>query len=1034
MPTKLNSSLQNLIAAKNISTGVSVEIFDFNNQSISQTLFKDKLTEYSYSLSKKFSASSATLILNNQDGRFSPDNADAILKEGFTVSIKEYFADYPSIKFERFYGIIKQINPAKSAADISVEVTCYDPLIKLQETDIEKVFESTQKELVENEVLAANPLPAPREYLSQVFDGAYSAWAAIPPASISVVEKNSNFVASTQTDGFEVFHNQGQVSLNKAINIEDYDVKATYFYYKQGLFAEDILQGILLEPDDTGNPLFTADNVCSSLLIEEGTSQDHLIPYNKPLNLTAKLERKLLSSDSELYINRADSWKFITSHQLKVGDDQLGWNGKEDVVIGGVALTKLKNITGTHPEAIKRGAPLSVFYNSSDASVSQVWRTTYNNMTTGINASDFTIPGANFETFDSRTGLLLLNTKIPITSAVTLNKNYSFVTIQSTGIEIPYLRLSRKKHPNRLEAIKREIMALLPPNYVLLSRGTDKIWGLYLTQKPDGSEDYQLELNQKFQYVADQETYTRVYLLGKNNNPHNIMLDESTKVLSLDEYDIPVEGLATNQPLRLPERFIGVDIHGGYIPFCIYRMKRNDYFWDFNNMQIYSQWLENGVLRTPTLKIDDTPVANEILRKTRVPVVVKDKKIHLPHSMVIPPKNNETSLIFYDQNGEILETGEGYQYIITKTNTDKLNVNAFEIILADVWYPEGRRIATWKQLEDDSVMEDWILSDWFLNTIGFVSYSVILPESINNKPSYYYSNGYFYIQRQLLSMQTTDDVSQIPEGADYADTSYTTPRYIVIADRFSNISSELTNINLKSGDNVSFDKSQLGENFSCRLLRIIAEHIEPIEYARRVFAYPISIASFNVYEDVEFESTARLSPTTKLTQGVTIGATTLYVEDTGLFPNNGTAYLGTDDFNYTGKASDRFTGVTGISESHLANAFVTEENVYGGNAPFILDPCNLLKQLGDKVYKESGTDQKLTSIESLNNKAKAMLSEFYKNHRQIKVDNLFAPYVYIGQTARIRDPYQAFEINRNYFVESVNCRNGEYSLELGFYP
>jgi len=52
---------------------------------------------------------------------------------------------------------------------------------------------------------------------------------------------------------------------------------------------------------------------------------------------------------------------------------------------------------------------------------------------------------------------------------------------------------------------------------------------------------------------------------------------------------------------------------------------------------------------------------------------------------------------------------------------------------------------------------------------------------------------------------------------------------IVIAERFSNISSETSSVNFSSGDSVSFDKSQLGEDFTCRLLKIVAEYIEPVE-------------------------------------------------------------------------------------------------------------------------------------------------------------------------------------------------------------
>ena len=305
-------------------------------------------------------------------------------------------------------------------------------------------------------------------------------------------------------------------------------------------------------------------------------------------------------------------------------DVEFQYNGKSDVTIGGIEMTKLLNVTGTHSNTILRGEALSIFYDIGESKKTRVWRTSYNNITDTVSSTDFLITGASFEAFDTHTGLLLLDTQLLPSANVVLNKNYNFLTIQATGIEIPYLRISKRVHSNRLEAIKRELLPLLPPNYVLFSRGTRQIWGMLLNQKPEDKQDFELKLNKQIQYVTDQEVFSRVFLRGRNNNPHNIMLDESTKLLGMNEFGLTFNSFATDQPIRVPE-------HGNYsrdyYPFSIYRMKDQRYSWLTDKMLIYSSWVEDGRLQVPVVKIDSVPIGSEIQRKSRVPIAL-DEHVH----------------------------------------------------------------------------------------------------------------------------------------------------------------------------------------------------------------------------------------------------------------------------------------------------------------------------------------------------------------------------------------------------------------------
>jgi|GEM_PF-4391541 len=1233
----LDSSITDLITQKNIAKGVTVTIWDWNGVLVNSSLFSDKLISYSFQLSQKFTASTATLTFLNENGLFSPDNSASPIKRGYVVKIQEFFSNQVggATPFNRFYGTITQLNPTKNSQGNTIEVTCYDPLLRLQETDIEKVFESADKEFIENDVLSENPLPEPRERFSQVFDGDYAAWATLPPPTISITVKGSSEVAQARTDGFEINYKSGQVILNQVLNIDDFDVKATYYHYQRGLQAEDIIKSILLEPDSFGGVLFTSSDVQSTLLEETGASTDPLSPVVTPVNFTSFLSVKKSPTDLVLYVPRYDSWKFITSHTLKIGEVELSWNGKQDVVVSGVQLTKLLNVTGIHTDTLIRGQTISVFYDPIEDQKTRIWRTSFNNISSTISLSDFNMGGGpTAATFDARSGTLILNTPVLPSTAIVLNKNYTFSTLQATGIEIPYLRLSRAEHPNRLEAIKREILPLLPPNYCIFTKGTSRVWGSFLYQK--SAEDFQLKLNKQLQYIADQDVFTRVYLKGQNDNPHNVMLDDSTRFLGINEYDLSFNAFATDQPLRVPEEG---EYSRSYYPFSIYLMKDQRYSWVTDQMMIYPNWLENGVLKTPSIKIDGVPIGHEKIRKSRIPLVMREETrqeknkigvlfgeidffgthqtsagftLRIPHRAILPPVDVDTSIVFYDRDGRVVEFLNS-PLVIMKSDTTNMDVHSFDLLQINAFSPNGRKIGRLYQGEDDSYISDMPFSQSFLSTFGFISYSVMLPESINGKPSWYLSGGHFWIHRDLLAYQVFGNMAEIPDGVDYIKAGYSSDgsgtfiamysqvtssfRYrsilakfdepnslkdgdvntqaqlaffnqtaisgqsafivdfgrkvkvqamdliagkfypykrfdkgfaldcnfaltlqssnsvstavlvdsvgptstfmrvrstagfpnsgtafigddsftytskndytffglsglteqhqvagiyvqdpatgathyemrceLILSERFANISQEASGISLKSGDTVTLDKQQLGETLECRMIRVVVDHVDPVEYARRVFAYPVALASFNVYEDIEFESNAKLTPTTSLTVGFSTPPNVLHVADTSLFPTSGTAYLGTQRFLYTGKTSTTFTGVTGLTQGHFVGAYITQQNVWDDISTFVRDPRNLLKEMGDKVFKETDTDRKVTTQEKLNKRAKDLLAEFYKNHTKVRVENVFAPYVQVGQTVRIQDSYGTFEIDRNYFVESITSNNGNYSLELAYYP
>ncbi len=1295
MPQKLTSIIKDeVIDRQNVAWDVVIEVRRFDQSVISG--LRSYLVSYSFNLNRDFASSTARLTFQNPEGIFSPDHPNPILRKGFVVRITEVYPADPSVQFDRFFGIIRQINPTKSAKGNEVEVFCYDALIKLQDTDIEKTFESAEKLFVEDEVLSANPLPAPVDFEAQVFDGTYSGWAQSPPPLLQIRSIGSAEVRTSVIDGMEIQYKTGQVILNAPINIEELEVKASYWAYTSGLYAEDIIESILLEPNSFGAVLFSPADLISTLSTEEGLAEDTLLPIPFPLNMTTTIEKKVTPTDTEIFIRRREGWKFTPNHSgilgsETLGDDVIQWTGKQDVVIANVLLTKLTGVTGL-TRSYSKGARASVFYNGN-AQTTQAWRTTYTHLTSVVAAADFQIPGGSFASFDPRFGILLLNSPIATSAEVLLNKDYTFKTLQATGIEIPYLRLSRDKYQNRYDAIKNEILNLLPPNYVLFSRGSSKIWGLFLNQKPDGNEDYELKLNTRLQYIQDQEVYTRVSLRGQNNTPHNIMLDESTKILGVNETGLTFSGYAIDQELFLanPEELRPNGSYLAFTPFTDIRSRTN-----LPDSDIYPSWREGDQLFVPVVKINGASIGSQTLQVAQRPVSVDGTKVRFDHNTLLPPDGSaENSLVLFDQSGVPLDdffspnvtthltadihpndtviytegvggfpsSGTAFIGMDEIQYTARVGNNLQGVTGIDQTQLAGATVTLYHPLlfpRSETVNEDqssFTLFDrkgkdrgrvyregdhaiWesrypesFTKLIRSASYTIVTAVSIqNNQPAFVVSGKKFLVNRNLLTTRlvSADDVVHVIEDADLNTTyayserlavdnvvtatfKYRTllgrfdsplalrdgdPRteaqlawvhqtplkgqtiFIVdfgslkkiqaidiiagryfpfkaidsqmaldcqfkltmkasksagaatlianattfstnailsetvnvkagqlagfptsgtgyigsdafqytgiqrkvsvilftgnpsrpltlgtIVDRFtgvtglsedhfvvnnayelitseplSEVSAGTSNFSLKSGDNVSFESEQLGEDFECRLLAFVVESVEKVEISKGTLAYPISIASLNVYADILYEAKATLTPTTRLTASVLPLGASLFVESTVLFPAQGTGYIGLDRFTYTGKTPTSFTGVQGIDEAHPVTSFITQENIWDENSPTIGDPNGLLSEFGDRVYKDRQVQKDVVDPKYLKLRAKQMLAEFYKNHHKVRIDNVFAPYTYLGQTMRLVDPYwiqlttEWFTIERNYFIEAISCNNGKYSLDVSFYP
>jgi len=477
------------------------------------------LATWTVEASKEFAAQSATFVLSN-DGRFNENGANEI-NVGDVVEFYEYF-DGDATEFSRFYGIVNQRGISKSSSDRLINIVCLDYISILQFWDIDLEVEGTKVEIT-NETLTPNYLTSPNTSLAQVFDFVNDSISTNPPPVILIRNKDSG-VDDPQYDGFEVLYENGQLKLGFPLNAKDnYDLIATsYWFYVKGKYVEDILEELITTVDGYGNYLFgesSAQDVIDNHLTEtynnrEGTIGDTMTPNLSSSDITIEttLTGAVTAGDTSISVTSTSG--FPTSGEGTVNGDTFTWTGKTGTTLTGIPATGSYAIK-THP--------ITAYVNyQNDYEVGRVWYLTYSNLVTDLVSGNFTVAGGiGVDYVDKRYGRIILASAISITADVTCDIDYSFKTLQATGVELNKISFRSRELENRLEAIQK-LRNYVAPNYVIRTIGNSKIWSSYLSQKT--TADYTLKLSTSIQKTEDEDLYTRVKFYTKNNNPTNMML------------------------------------------------------------------------------------------------------------------------------------------------------------------------------------------------------------------------------------------------------------------------------------------------------------------------------------------------------------------------------------------------------------------------------------------------------------------------------------------------------------------------------
>ena len=492
---------------------------------IAGTDYTSYLVSWSVGFDKEYGSAAASFVLNNDGGRFGKDGANE-LNLGDTVElIEQYYGD--NTQFKKFYGLISQRGIDKSATSRLITVQCLDYISSLQFLDINYIAEADKIE-VTDETLTPNYLPSPNSNMAQLFDFAHEAIAATP-LPILIIRNKDTDEKDPQYDGFEIYYDVGQMKLGSPLNARyNYDVTANYFFYPEGLYAEDIIESILTLEDGYGNFLFgetsaqaVIDNhLTTDFLTEEASSQDVLTPNLLPTEITIKTA---VSTDfdpdvsgvdaSVLYVD--DTSGFPATGEVNVNGDIFTYSGKTQTSFTGIPTTGAYAL-----KAHLAGSLVKYTYNYP---IGQVWYLSYSNLITTLAGGHFTIPGATLQYLDKQTGRIILNTPISLASTVLCNTNYSFKTLQTTGVQLSKIAFRSREVENRFEAINK-LREYLAPNYIIRTIGDDKIWASFLSQKT--TPDYTLQLATKLNYLEDTDLYTRVLFYVKNRAPTNLIYND----------------------------------------------------------------------------------------------------------------------------------------------------------------------------------------------------------------------------------------------------------------------------------------------------------------------------------------------------------------------------------------------------------------------------------------------------------------------------------------------------------------------------
>lgn len=602
----------------------------FEDVLINGASFKPFTVQSSYSYGKDFAAASASVTLNNVEGRFSP-NGPAPIKLGDEIIITEGIFHPGSNTLELYSGFTGKVRRRSiNKKDNTISLECADLISELGDTDIDMKAAGT-KVAVADEVLEPNFLhlfsgtgtysedfveDATRNYttnelrglflfdhrervwpikfntatkvhcdgiqsgdnfaheysigegLSQVFDSENDNWTNFPLPSITTKDNTDNARAynalvardqiPTEWSGFNINYESGQVIVGLPIDAVTNSIEASYSYFSQGIYVEDVLETVITTVDGYGNAIFTVeDNLKSKFSDHDRVGYDGMTPNFSPdtdPDVFTKLSEDIDSTATTVRLRKGtDFFHPIPSKvgYLQIDKEVIKYEGLENQLASGISRAQM----GTAEQEHTQGADVFQIYPAG-----QFWFTKFNNITDTIDISDFSLnPSEDIRGFNNRFGRLTLEAAIAVTADVRLNTDYNFKTLQATGVQINEVEFRERDFKNRTDVIKR-LKDFVAPNYTIRTEGGRNIWASYVNQK--FSSDYTLSFVETIDHNDEEDVFTHVKLYAENNNPNNLMTTENVSVVQ-SKYFSGIDAQGAFNGLHMPsESFTDGELTG----------------------------------------------------------------------------------------------------------------------------------------------------------------------------------------------------------------------------------------------------------------------------------------------------------------------------------------------------------------------------------------------------------------------------------------------------------------------------------------
>lgn len=949
---------------------------------INGTDFSSDLMNWNISNNKNFGSASANFVLGNQTGKFGEGGASKI-EVGDVIQLTEKF-EGDTEDWNRFYGVVEQRSITKAAGERAINITCLDYISTLQNLDIDLEVEGTKAEITD-ETLDPNYLPAPNDSLAQLFDMDNNSIAQ-DPAPILLIRDKNHSTDDPQYDGFEVLYDVGQVKLGSPLNaLYNYDLIArSYWFYTSGVFVEDILETILTQVDGYGKYLFGEDSAAAVITnhltetfynVEGSGLPDYMVPnYTvSTIEIRHQVTSAVTAGDTSIQLDSTDG--LPTSGTGTINGDTFTWSSL------GSANT-LEGVSGVlaHPEN-------SYFKYEKEYDAGQVWYLSYSNLTTDLTISDFNFPSSStIDYIDKRYGRIILDSAISTSTIATCTSDYTFKTLQATGIELNKISFRAREIPNRYEAINK-LRQYIAPNYIIRTIGNNKIWSSYLTQKVN--HDYTVNLVQNANYLEDEDLYTRVKMWGKNDNPTNLLFGDSIDFVTTGE---------TYKALATQTELVKTGDSGNY--------------WVYGNLLSDAGYINLDTI-VPKLYINGIPVDNTSHQLAQMPVVIdvttrtetrsgchgisKEQyvkqhtyyyyKVRFAHTNIEPSQ----PIYLYNAFGVLVKTispgdgnmdyGRGVWHAPgseQNSTLESISTASYSVFYStasiDIDY-DNVRFKINKQILPNpdastvtATFEYWTVMTPVEDIASIVDGrwdTQVQTEFFSEPPS-----GYNYAIVDMGSVQTVQALDIVagfykPDEIRKFDIDMRlTLHYSTDGTTYRNISDATKNFSMAGGESVSFEEDDLGIGFQARYIKIILENVKKISFGDGVWV--VAFTEISAYGDVVLSSNATLIPCATLESSVSPSDTEITVDSTAYFTNPGA-----DVFDFSGDITISVTPTSTYSETNIitysgdldlvftilsATEFTAappQEFTYTGTLSFSVTPTSSYQQEG--IYSYAGT-------------------------------------------------------------------------------